>query len=192
MPFSRPCHHARASGSSSADSVPTVFPPASSLSFSRHLPSLRPECIVENRDVEPSVSRNTIKKYASSSLSFGYESGAQTLGANSRFLSISLRFLASHYKLDMSSNANISNLNRAIDSGSEKGIFLLPKGRCRVRGWAMRSTMSQLTRYFTPVPGPSGKIGLNKSTGKEVRIPSPVTSLLLIRADELTFSLART
>ncbi|KAJ9109308.1 hypothetical protein QFC21_000637 [Naganishia friedmannii] len=38
------------------------------------------------------------------------------------------KFLANHYKLDMSSAMNISNLNKAISRGAETGMFELPKG----------------------------------------------------------------
>jgi len=57
------------------------------------------ECIAVNKgDARQGVSRNTIKRYAEEA-----------------------------YKIDMT-GLNISQLNRAITSGAEGGIFLLPKG----------------------------------------------------------------
>jgi histone H1/5 len=42
--------------------------------------------------------------------------------------SLTYRYLAEKYKLDMSSAANVNNLNNAIKRGSEKGDLNLPKG----------------------------------------------------------------
>jgi histone H1/5 len=36
--------------------------------------------------------------------------------------------LAEHFDVDMSSNANVSHLNKAISRGAETGLFELPKG----------------------------------------------------------------
>ncbi|KDQ59522.1 hypothetical protein JAAARDRAFT_205557 [Jaapia argillacea MUCL 33604] len=58
------------------------------------------ECIAYNHEeVRAGVSRSTIKKYAEDK-----------------------------YNLDMNSNANLYQLNRAITNGAEKGDFHLPKG----------------------------------------------------------------
>ncbi|ODO07517.1 histone H1/5 [Cryptococcus wingfieldii CBS 7118] len=62
--------------------------------------SLLQECITNNKeDVRKGVSRPAIKKY-----------------------------LAETFKLDMSSAANINNLNSAIKRGAEKGELILPSG----------------------------------------------------------------
>lgn len=44
------------------------------------------------------------------------------------FLALSNRYLASTFKIDMSSASNTNNVSKAITSGSEKGVFSLPKG----------------------------------------------------------------
>jgi len=41
---------------------------------------------------------------------------------------LTYRYLADKYKIDMSSNANVTNFNNAIKRAAEKGDLSLPKG----------------------------------------------------------------
>lgn len=109
---------------------------------------LQQECIVDNpSDARVGVSRPTIKKVR---LGFWLGTFCPTSA---------LQFVEHKYHIDLNS-LTASQLNRAITSGSEKGIFLLPKGPLSPTSHTSFSTHS--------LSGPSGKVKLASKPTNEV------------------------
>jgi hypothetical protein len=80
------------------------------------------ECIVAHpSDARGGVSRPTIKKVSALTL----------ISSSDLRLTFPSKFIESKYHIEVDA-ANASHLNRAITTGSKKGIFTLPKGACRL------------------------------------------------------------